>query len=239
MTCEKMHAPRIPVTTCIGRQTKGILIKGDGGGIYSLIPVECRECEAGRAALAGNQLTSAPPPSGIPEGEKKDIVTKKGGRKPGFTRHGQKRRGWPKGVPRTERRKKMAAKRGCSNCKRDKALVSGGLCFVCLKAARGKVGPARDAALAEIKRKLDAGEIKTKNFKRRGSAAEPGRPSSPASSPAPVIPEAKPGDDAGPGDTMPHRVPGRGAAETPTIVPITLRLAIEISVKFNGVGINA
>lgn len=49
MACKKMHA-RIPVATCVGRQTKGIFMKGDAGSVFSLIPVECRDCEAGRAA---------------------------------------------------------------------------------------------------------------------------------------------------------------------------------------------
>ena len=50
MTCEKMHA-RIPVATCAGRQTKGIIDKLVNS--KHRIPYECRDCEAGRAALAG------------------------------------------------------------------------------------------------------------------------------------------------------------------------------------------
>jgi hypothetical protein len=54
MVCEKMHA-RIPVATCVGRQTKGIKTGGgDARTSYNFIPYECRDCEAGRAALAGN-----------------------------------------------------------------------------------------------------------------------------------------------------------------------------------------
>lgn len=53
MACEKMHA-RIPVATCVGRQKKGIFIGNRREGGYQHIPYECRNCEAGRAALAGN-----------------------------------------------------------------------------------------------------------------------------------------------------------------------------------------
>jgi len=52
MACEKMHA-RIPVATCAGRQSKGISVGRDNGRFVYSIPYECRDCEAGRAALAG------------------------------------------------------------------------------------------------------------------------------------------------------------------------------------------
>jgi hypothetical protein len=52
MVCEKMHA-RIPVATCAGRQTKGIVVDRQVlSPVYS-IPDECRDCEAGCATLAG------------------------------------------------------------------------------------------------------------------------------------------------------------------------------------------
>jgi Mor family transcriptional regulator len=47
MTCNRMHA-RIPITTCIGRQTKGISF-GEG---YRNPPPECQNCEQGILAMS-------------------------------------------------------------------------------------------------------------------------------------------------------------------------------------------
>lgn len=51
----------------------------------------------------------------------------------------------------------------CKNCNRTKSIVKGGLCYVCNNAGKGKTGEERTAALAEIKRKIENGEVKAWN----------------------------------------------------------------------------
>jgi ribosomal protein S27E len=58
-----------------------------------------------------------------------------------------------------EGKQKQSRKRPCSNCGRTLFIVGGGRCFTCHKAAGKLQGPALDAALAEVKRRIDAGEI--------------------------------------------------------------------------------
>ena len=192
MTCERMHA-RISISTCVGRQTRGVDHFGEGG---RNIPPECRKCEQGERILANpenlekapHQINGAETAEGVEE----------------------------MADSRFER------KRGCSNCRRDKTIVSGGLCIVCMRAARGKTGEERVAALAEVKRKIDSGEIKTRKGK-HNTASAPIAPTKPALAPR-LNPERRIGWDVAtdPKDT-----------KTPQIVPVTLRLAIEISVRIN------
>lgn len=120
-------------------------------------------------------------------------------------------------------------KRGCTNCKRDKATIRG-LCMTCIRGAIGTEGPARVAALAEVKRKIETGEIQSRVYNKKAAAHPPGPATHPAS--APVISIPIPWSVGGPlppvGETQELR-------EAPAVVPVTLRLAIEITVKVNGV----
>jgi len=108
-----------------------------------LIPYECRDCVQGANILA---IVRNP--------ENAANTTKE-----------------PKGKEEIEMAR-MPRTLGCSNCKRDKLVVGGGLCAVCYRVAAGKAGPTRDAALVEAKRKIDAGEIQTRGTKRTLPAAK-------------------------------------------------------------------
>ena len=128
-------------------------------------------------------------------------------------------------------RSRFERKRGCSNCRRDKTIVSDGLCIVCMRAARGKTGEERVAALAEVKRKIDSGEIKTRKGKHNAASA-PIAPTKPAAPDQPPTPEgAKHARGTRPYSLPEEMLSPSGAA--PQIVPVTLRLAIEISVRVN------
>ena len=48
--CNRMHA-RIPLATCIARQTSGVKIQQVG--IYK--PLECKECDQGKRRLRRNK----------------------------------------------------------------------------------------------------------------------------------------------------------------------------------------
>ena len=50
--------------------------------------------------------------------------------------------------------------RPCDNCGRNLFIVAHGRCFTCERAAVGYSGDALTAALAEVKRRIDAGEIR-------------------------------------------------------------------------------
>jgi hypothetical protein len=115
-------------------------------------------------------------------------------------------------------------KKPCSNCKRDMSIVRGGRCFVCAKAAEGLSGDELIFALAEIKGKIDRGEIKQ---------GGPGRPCKKARSLQP-LPAAgqKPGAIFGGRREMGTLLE---TAEPQTIIPVTLRLTVEIAVHVNGI----
>ena len=55
MECDKMHC-RMPVKTCILRQTKGIQFFG--GGVNFFVPDECIACKQGKAVLSDHNLLS-------------------------------------------------------------------------------------------------------------------------------------------------------------------------------------
>ncbi|MHB8772978.1 MAG: hypothetical protein ACYC7J_18440 [Syntrophales bacterium] len=107
--------------------------------------------------------------------------------------------------------------RGCRNCGRDKVCVCAGLCNICYHAASGKSGEARDTALAEVKQKIAAGEIRSREQKQKAVAAPPG-PAQPPAESRPAVAYPKPAEV--------HL-----AGESPRVVPVTLRLAIEITVR--------
>ena len=116
-------------------------------------------------------------------------------------------------------------KKPCANCKRDKSIVAGGHCFLCYKAAKGKSGDELISALTEIKRKIDNGEVN------RGGRRERPRKNS-ASPPALPIKGRVIIGKLGKGGS-------RGllleATEEQTIIPVTLRLTVEIAVRVNGI----
>jgi hypothetical protein len=213
MTCDKMHA-RIPILTCIGRQTRGV---GERQA-QKTIPPECGNCAQGSAvrATAGDL---APAPRRQPKKQPESRPER------------------PEGVvdmgTGTWNRKK-----GCSNCHRDKYVVSGDLCNVCAKAAAGKTGEEREVALAEAKRKLDAGEIKTR--KHRDPRTDPPGPLSAPSGkkPAPDARQQRPSEGASAPEgekCAPNGVKYElvEMLPAPQVVPVTLRLAIEVTIKVN------
>jgi len=52
-------------------------------------------------------------------------------------------------------------KKPCENCQRVLWVVKERMCSVCSKAAEGKEGPEREAALAEVKERILKGELRT------------------------------------------------------------------------------
>lgn len=200
MACEKMHA-RIPVTTCVGRQTKGILMKGDAGRVFSLIPVECRDCEAGSAVL-----------DGTPPGTTATSLTGPGG----------------SGSRTTEKKEKLMSKKGqCANCKRELHIIGNNCCFVCYKAGKGLAGEEKAAALAAVKEKIESGEVGKGKYKvtHRGKPNKPWIVDAPPDTTAP-----KPSASFFPKSASMQIQEG-----APVEIPVTIRLTIEIGVRFAGV----
>jgi len=169
------------------------------------IPYECRACDQGTRilALAGNLENAESTEPKRLEGVKEMAD------------------------PRFER------KRGCSNCLRDKSLQSSCLCYVCQRAASGKKGEERVAALAEVKRKIDAGEIRTRVSKHNVASAPVAQ-----TKPAPPVQHHAPGGVKHAPESRPYRLPEEvisPSGAVPSIVPVTLRLSIEITVRVSTV----
>jgi hypothetical protein len=101
-------------------------------------------------------------------------------------------------------------KRKCKNCGRELSIAREGMCSVCAKAAKGLTGEALDKALAAIKQKINAGEVRHNVFGRLHHPA----PVPPA--PAPSVMVRTPAGDA-------------------TDIPVTIRLMVEICVRVTGV----
>jgi predicted RNA-binding Zn-ribbon protein involved in translation (DUF1610 family) len=118
-------------------------------------------------------------------------------------------------------------KRGlCANCGRERGIISGGRCSTCVNASKGLIGEAKDKALAEIKARIENGEVKT-----RGTA---GRRRLPAQPPAPggEKPAVQYPSERVPPDHFFSAILEQ-TAEPARIVPVTLQLAIEITVRIN------
>lgn len=107
----------------------------------------------------------------------------------------------------------MGNKRGvCSNCGRALLLV-GNLCHTCYSRARGLNGESRDEALQSVRDQLAAG------LKRRDQKSIP---ASPQEEKYPVTEE---------------RIEGQllQTADPQTVIPVTLRLTVEIAVRVSGI----
>jgi len=104
-------------------------------------------------------------------------------------------------------------KKPCSNCRRTLTLV-GNLCSVCRKAAKGKDGEARTTALAEIKTRIDNGDIRARGGK---------------------MPHVEEG--AGNHGKLPLEFPETLLISEPEghEIPIKLKLTIEIGIRITGI----
>lgn len=60
----------------------------------------------------------------------------------------------------------------CGNCERKEMALRKDLCATCDKTAKGLTGAARDKALAEIKRKIQAGEVKPRGLNAKKAKVE-------------------------------------------------------------------
>lgn len=116
----------------------------------------------------------------------------------------------------------------CTNCGREMVIISGGRCSTCFNASKGLIGEAKDKALAEIKARIENGEVKTRGIS--GRSRLPDQPPAPGSE--------KPAAESLPREIFPGHFFSatlEQTAEPARIVPITLQLAIEITIKVNGV----
>jgi hypothetical protein len=104
--------------------------------------------------------------------------------------------------------------------------VGNGCCFVCYHAGKGLVGPAKDAARAAVKAKIDSGKLK-----RSGDSGP--RKAAPADTAADrrlrglaekaMHEEIRGGKGKTPAQVM--------AGMLPADIPVTIRLMVEISVR--------
>jgi hypothetical protein len=123
----------------------------------------------------------------------------------------------------------MGVRKPCENCKRVLSVVEKGRCSVCAKAGRGKSGDELIAALATIKGKIERGEIKRNNL----SGRTPGRPRKSSASPS-ALPNIGTEIVGKIGERLERGVLLE-ATEQQTIIPVTLRLTVEIAVRVNGI----
>lgn len=153
-----------------------------------------------------------------------------------------------------ERGDREMAKHGpCANCGREMTIVARNLCFVCAQAGKGKEGQSRDDAMASIKQRIEAGEINSRK-KRRGEApavaADAAASGNSVLSPGQVARARRRQIELEREDRLAtskdlfsvreeFRIPGAPAAAPPQepsrIVPVTLRIDIEVNLIINGV----
>jgi len=139
---------------------------------------------------------------------------------------------------RIEKREKTVAdnrKRACANCGRVRFIIGAGMCWICCQAAKGLDGDERAAALAEIKAKIESGEVgwgkHGKGGPKRAQAVK-----DPAIAPpgwkAPRPPAAQ--TDA----LKPVKRDGSLTLAdmlAPQQIPVTIRLTIEVGIRLVGV----
>jgi len=143
-------------------------------------------------------------------------------------------------------KKKSNTRRGtCINCKReDMIIVSGGLDWMCWKAAKGLTGADREQALLDIKKRIDGGYMRLwgKN-KKQSQKAEIGK--------SPAATNGDGGTAKGQENYLeetreaaielrdPSRLPPVAVLEETaapqTCIPVLLQLTVEITVRVNGV----
>jgi len=132
------------------------------------------------------------------------------------------------GIRNKTKGEKVMQKKACANCKRVMSIVKEGRCFICAKAAEGKRDEALVAALVDVRERIQSG-----NIRRGGSRPRTeDRPSAPESSkerfPAAAVPAPVPAGillQGKPDET----------SEPQTVIPVTLRLTVEIAVRVNGI----
>jgi hypothetical protein len=141
----------------------------------------------------------------------------------------------------------------CDNCGREMQLSSK-LCSLCQKAACNKTGEAREAALAEIKERIDNGEVgRGVRWSARRMEETMARKKEPCGNCGRVMAIAGGGGIAGAlAEVKKHIASGElgkrkaQAAEAPIVgelvvdapgreIPVTLRLTIEIGIRITGI----
>ena len=154
----------------------------------------------------------------------------------------------------------MAIKAPCRNCKRELTIVADGLCFLCRTATKGKQGAEKETALAAVRARVDAGDVqKSGKSGRRSRRPLPHSPAVtelladavalrkqlglPPVAPAPendVFDVGMSGNQisTSSGDA-PEGIVIEGVAamssEPQTVIPVTLRLTVEIAVRVSGI----
>jgi hypothetical protein len=111
------------------------------------------------------------------------------------------------------------------------SIIRDGCCFICAKASAGLTGPAKDAALAEIKKKIEAGEIGPGHRRSSPPKTEQAHPEKGLKPRTARTGEPLPDVDRSaypPGAVQLGEIPG------PTEIPVTIRLMVEISVRVMG-----
>jgi len=116
-------------------------------------------------------------------------------------------------------RKEMAMKRKCANCQREKAVVKDGMCFTCNKAGKGKTGEERDKALVDVRTRIKNGGLRHTGGGGKSKRTPPaGLPPSEAVAAALSV------------------IPEKTGTQEQTVIPVTLRLTVEIAVRVTGIG---
>jgi len=118
----------------------------------------------------------------------------------------------------------MASKKPqpCENCGRIKSIVGGGFCWSCYRAAKGRDGDNRTAALAEIKARINRGEIKQGvHGKKKTSSAAPKARVGESSSPLPPARTIT-------ADDVDYRT---ATLTEPRSIPVIVKLTIEVGIR--------
>ncbi|HSW39223.1 MAG TPA: hypothetical protein VLL97_07000 [Acidobacteriota bacterium] len=142
----------------------------------------------------------------------------------------------------------MAIKAPCRNCKRELTICADGLCFLCRTASKGKEGAEKETALAAVRARVDAGDVQKSG--KSGRRSRKPLPHSPAVTELlaeaaalrkqydlPPVAPAPEDDDFD--DDAPEGICIEGVAamssEPQTVIPVTLRLTVEIAVRVSGI----
>lgn len=152
-------------------------------------------------------------------------------------------------------KKKYSRTGVCDNCKREITIQASGLCSVCCAAARGKGGEVRSAALQSAKERILAGNLRgcgknkksqtgTKPVKAAISGKEP---VTATTSPAPEAASIPTPEQQSKAAAAVSRIANHGGGiwvegnllcrdgQVEHVIPVTLRLTVEIDVRMNRV----
>ena len=139
--------------------------------------------------------------------------------------------------------KKMSKVGTCRNCGRVMTISGDGLDGRCYQAAKGLVGEEREKALAEVKGRVERGEVKTYQYKggsrKRNAAGTPAAPLETKPIPKEKIAVVKQNVEK---LKEKYRLPEERiegvlleTSDPQTVIPVTLRLTIEIAVRVSGI----